>query len=1454
MEVWLSVESPVGEASDVCVEFSESSTVAELATALAPEHGTGPLHLYRLSRPLSPTTRLVDVNLHHGDRIAIGPPRSAQWMPQIGPGTPLVVMNVRGGPSNGSRAMLAAGTHLVGRGQQCHVQVPDDALSREHFVFEVRNEQMKGIRVTVSDVGSSNGVFVDGKRITENRSVGPTTVIEAGHSLFSISALDYVDSRSTVKVVNGQIPFNRPPRMRPKSAERIFRLDAPPDPPEPRRLSAAAMVGPLLLGLPMLAFGLFGGNTTNTALVGLGAASIVGSLAMAVFSWFEDRRTGKGGFAAGRTEFRNELKEVLRKVAAAGAEEIGERRRMGPDAAALIERARTVDPSLWERRPDDPDYLHVSVGWGDQLSAAVVELGDGGDEQLRTEALTAIDSARVLSSVPIVVDIGRFGVVGLSGPADAVDASARWIVAQLATLQSPRDLVIAGAVATDDASSWSFLTWLPHLRSDGSPIEGSHLAVGEAASSSLFEAVNSIIRTRREQRGTQLNDARKPLPSIVLLVSERLRVPRASVTRILEEGPGVGVYVVWLGSRPDALPGECGVIVEVKSLPPTVTVAMPNLGSEVPPGALDQLSAPMAAELALLLAPLRDVTAGGARGQVPRVVSLPELLGLSEATPEAVVRMWQAQPFGVRAPIGVSAGGPFEIDMRHDGPHALVGGTTGAGKSELLQTIVASLAANHPPDRLTFLLVDYKGGAAFKDAVLLPHTVGFVTDLDGHLVHRALVSLNAELRYREHLMRQFGVKDLIEMERRFPDHAPPSLLLVVDEFASLAKELPEFVDGVVNVAQRGRALGIHMILATQRPAGSINDNIRANTNLRIALRFNDEADSQDVIGQRDAAMLPRTLKGRAFARLGQGELTELQVAYAGGHSFSSTESIATPLRVFPIRFGEVVRPPSTAGDEDLGETDLQMLVSAVTDAARLRNIPAQRPPWMPALPSELPLADVPAAGADMAVLGMADLPDEQAQRPSLWDLDVDGNLLVFGASGTGKTTLLRTIALDLAQRHTPGDMRLYALDFATRGLAPLASLPHVGSVISGDDVERVQRLIVMMEREVASRKNAFAGAAVASLGEYRRAGKPLPRIVILLDGYGAFTSIFEKIDFGEWIERLTRLVGEGRPVGIHWVLTADRRAAVGLTLLTTVGSRVILRMADEDEYSSLGLDARVARGADLPAGRCFVGATTEVQLALPGPSAAGEAQVACIEAEGARLRSVFPSAQVPAVGSLPASVAYADLVQPDAGCAAVGIGQSDLATVWVRLADGDLLVAGPNRSGRSAALATLARSIAFTTPNAELFALTPRRSPLNDLALWAGSATSADSAAELLADLAERMAERDGSEPPIVIVVDDGNELTDTAADGHLERLLRRGRDAAIHVVAAAESAGALRTYGGWIPQIRRDRRALLLNPDADIDGDLVGVRLPRRAGGGMPPGRGYLCLDGRIELVQVGL
>ena len=296
--------------------------------------------------------------------------------------------------------------------------------------------------------------------------------------------------------------------------------------------------------------------------------------------------------------------------------------------------------------------------------------------------------------------------------------------------------------------------------------------------------------------------------------------------------------------------------------------------------------------------------------------------------------------------VGESYDGPFGIDIRKDGPHALIAGTTGSGKSELLQTIVASLAVANRPDEMTFVLVDYKGGSAFADCVRLPHTVGMVTDLDPHQVERALASLSAELTRREHILAAAGAKDIEDYQRLVDERRArplPRLVIVIDEFASMVRDLPDFVTGLVNIAQRGRSLGIHLILATQRPSGVVSADIRANTNLRIALRVTDPEESADVIGAPDAAFIAKSTPGRAYVRLGHASLVPFQAGRVGGRRpGTGAAAIVRPWlaavdwaslgRPEPVRPVMAARRSGDHGSEDPGRTD--------PDAARACGSPA----------------------------------------------------------------------------------------------------------------------------------------------------------------------------------------------------------------------------------------------------------------------------------------------------------------------------------------------------------------------------------------------------------------------------------------------------------------------------------------------------------------------------------
>ena len=1457
MELKLVVEARGLGEREVAVDIQPTHLVAELRAALGAHLGlrdVAELDVYclRTGAWLDPGDELRTTGLRSGDRIALADrskPLAGDGQP--GPDGALVDLLVTGGPSAGRRVPLAPGEHRVGSFRYSGIMLDDPTLARIHLIVTVT--PFGG--VTVHDPGSEAGTWVEGRRISDPTEVEHGQVVAAGQSLLTFEHhRPAPPSASAPPDGSGRIPFNRPPRLALPTPEGKFKIDAPPTRPGGGHLPLGSALVPLAMGLGAWWF------FKSPYMLLMAAFSPV----MVFMSLFETRIFGGRAHTRTVAAYREKLEQLDRDMASVQSAEATFFRTTAPDAATLLQRARTLAPSLWERRADHPDWLLLRVGWADRPSCISLDVPQSGEEPLREEAAAVARRHDTHVAAPMLVSLKEFGVLGLSGDQHPLAALARYLGIQLAILHSPEDLALAAAVPPSERKEWSWIGWLPHVHSDSSPVVGPLVVGDRIAARALLDRLLALVTERREIAKSFHGASSERLgPSVVAFLHEEVELPRGAVSTLLEQGPRVGVHAIWLSRSGHALPGECGAIVQLEGAEGRPRLTFPARGQTIEGGGADGASFETALEAALALAPIHDVSSREAAAGIPRRVNLMELLGLQDDPEGRILDYWirdRSSPEErlLSAVWGMGGGGePFSVSLRQDGPHALVGGMTGSGKSELLQSLVASLAAAHSPRSLNFLLVDYKGGAAFKDCIDLPHTVGFVTDLDGHLVNRALVSLRAELRRREEILREARARDLLDLERRAPDRTPASLLIVVDEFAALAAELPEFVDGMVDVAQRGRSLGIHLLLATQRPQGVINDKIRANMNLRVSLRFSDESESMDVVGTKDAAR-PGLPPGRAFARTGPGEVTEFQAAYVGGQSVASTGPAPVPVR--GLGFGGLALAGAerrgTARHED--DTDLMRLVRAINEVARRLALPPQPRPWLPTLPEVLSLDELPAPGPLRGVVGLLD--DPAAQRQALVDLGLEdeGTMLVFGAGGSGKTTLLRSLAVSAALATPPGDLHLYALDFATRGLKPLEALPHCGGVISGDEIERTVRLLRMLRAEVERRRGLLAGTGAATLGEYLSAatGERLPHVLVLVDGYAGFVSTFENIEVGAHIDTLRTLVAEGRPVGIGFVISVDRHTGSVMALNASMARRMILRMATEDDYSYLGLPKSAYHDAHLPPGRGFTDKGLEVQAPIVGRDPAGSAQAAALAQLGAELHQRFGPIEVPQVRLLPKEVARSSLPAPRSAMeAVVGIEDRSLQPVRIDLDEGHFVVAGPRRSGRTTALATFAASLAAAPGAPPLHLLAPRRrNRLTELDIWASVSLGTEDCVEKVRVVAEAGRRQAAGEPAAaaVLVIDDGEELADGSVTD-LDWIAQRGREQGLRVLTGVETQAAQRSYAGWLTQVLRERQGILLDPDTAIDGSLLGApSLPRRTGGPWPPGRGYLVRRGTVELVQV--
>jgi S-DNA-T family DNA segregation ATPase FtsK/SpoIIIE len=1383
----VTVEAEGRSAADVLIEGERSVHARELLPLLAQQVGASADHAVAAFNPrsgawLTGEDELGGADLRDGDRLVLHGHRNGDGAPAgATPPAAVAEMVVTGGPQTGLRIALTAGDHVVGRGPGADVVLGDRSMSRRHLRLALAGED-----ITLTDLGSSNGTFLDEEPVEGTATIAFGEEVEAGRTLFTIEPIAG-RRQGRLASANGRVAFNRPPRVARRRPDALPTAPAVPADEEPARLPIGAAAIPLVLGGAMAAV------TGNVLLLSFALLTPV----MAMWTHFEGRRSGSRRRGDAVERFRREAREAGAALRVARHAEREERRAAAPDAATLRRRAAELDPALWERRPGDDDFLALRVGTADLPPDARIDPPRGGSDALRDELLDELDPAALLPAVPVTLPLAG-GVLGLAGPERAVAGAARWAAIQAAVLHSPADLEIVIALPDSDPG-WGWVTWLPHVPRDG-------VALGATAARRLLTDVASSERR------------------VLAIVDGALAVEPALLTRAAAPGGAV----VWLGRDARELPGTCTHVVEhARDLSVLRTVDVRD-GTETTGVTAEALEPDAAQDIARLLAPIDDAGADADADALPRRVSLLDLLGLPEPTGIAVEQRWSAAADHLRAPIGMTADGPFEIDAgRTEGLRLLLAGMPGAGKSELLQALIVSLAVTHPPDRLTFLLVDYKGGAAFRDAVGLPHAVGLVTDLDQHLAERVRASLIAELRRREALLERHGARSLRELAGKRPGQAPPALLMVIDEFAALVREVPSFVETVVDVAQRGRSLGLHLILATQRPRGAVGDAIRANTNLRIAMRTADRGESEDVIEAGDAAAIPAELPGRAIALTGRRadgspSLTPFQSAYAGGRT-EPAGPLSGP-RVTPLGDHLV-----SAGERVLSQvdgrmpTDLQLLVQAAQAAAERLDLEPSEPPWLPPLPEMLGPDDLEPAGDGGVSIGLIDEPARQRIRPLAVDLAREGSALIYGASGSGKTVVLQTLARGLSESASPGDLQIYGLDFASGALRTIEALPHCGSVVRGDERERVMRLLASLRRTLQARKQLGADAP------------PAPRIVLLVDGYGAFASAYERVDFGEPVQLLARLAAEGRPLGLHVVATADRRADVPGALAGVVPLRLVLRLADADELVALGVPRSAVSGAELPPGRGFLQDGTEFQIALPGD----------LDALGAELLA-RDRLRAPAVGVLPAHVARDQLPVPDAPLRAVlGLDDELLAPATFDLDDGSFLIAGPRGSGRSTALATIAGSLRRGAADLPIHLLAPRRTAIADDPVFASAAVGVDACTAA----AERLAAEPGE---FIVMVDDAVELAEGAAAPSLDVLRRRADEGRVRIVAAADGPGLQRLFGGWLRDLRQEGRGLLLSPAGEADGDVLGVRLPRGGPGPLPPGRGYLVARGVARLVQV--
>ncbi|HSU48666.1 MAG TPA: FtsK/SpoIIIE domain-containing protein, partial [Arthrobacter sp.] len=1007
MRIRLTLRREPADAKDLAVTVDGMATVADIATVLwaadPDRKGTPPPDNLSLrideafvgagisGNILSREDNLLESGLRPGSVVSLAQVSKQFHEPGASRGPAAATLRVLSGPDVGREFSLPTGTSYIGRDRDVDIRLTDPLTSKRHARITV------GEGIEIVDTNSANGLLMDGLPVTR-ATLNSSDTVTLGDTTVTVVPLGHNHAAAPTSPL---VDFNRSPRVVPRFEVPKRVLPAGPKRPEDQPFPYIMLVAPLMMGAVIFAVTQ---NVLSMVFMLMMPLFIVGHYVDQKMRTRKQQKEQLKQFRASMAAFRQDITELQQVERAVRLQE-------APSVSDTVDAIYKLGPLLWTHRPEHSSFLGLRFGLGTSPSRIPLEEPSNNDTEVQysREIQDCIKQFSEIEGVPVVSQLRTSGALGIAGARGLVDDVARGMVLQLVGLHSPAEVVLTAITSAQSRGRWNWLQWLPHVGSGYSPLGGDHLAAGSAGGSSLVARLEDLVDAREaaaKRSGPDLRPGIDPmkheleepvLPSVLVVVEDDAPVDRGRLTRLAERGPDSGVHVLWVATDIQALPAACRDFMVVDGDHGTTTGQV-RLGRHTYPVSCESVDAELAAQLARMLAPVVDVGKPvNDDSDLPRAVSYATLIGKDFLdNPQAVAERWtennsvhatavanRKDNGTLRALVGSKGIEPLYLDLKNEGPHALVGGTTGAGKSEFLQSWVMGMAAAYSPDRVSFLFVDYKGGAAFADCINLPHTVGLVTDLSPHLVRRALTSLRAELHYREQLLNRKKAKDLLALHREADPDAPPYLVIIVDEFAALANDVPEFVDGVVDVAARGRSLGLHLILATQRPAGVIKDNLRANTNLRVALRMADEDDATDILGVPDAAYFDPAIPGRGAAKTGPGRIQGFQTGYAGG--WTTDKPQRPQIDIVEMAFGsgpswEAPAPDKPVVQEPAGPNDIARMTSTIVHAADSLAIQPPRKPWLDELAKTYDFSKLPNPRTDeQLLLGVADDPVHQDQ-------------------------------------------------------------------------------------------------------------------------------------------------------------------------------------------------------------------------------------------------------------------------------------------------------------------------------------------------------------------------------------------------------------------------------------------------------------------------------------------
>lgn len=1146
-------------------------------------------------------------------------------------------INVKINDSNENAIIFAEDTDISRRTFRKYVitepaKIKIGRSSSNNFCYDNRFVSNKHAELTydgqnwvLEDLDSTNGTYVNSFRVKKCQ-------LHAGDSIFIMGLkivvganyvatnnpdellifnncpylLDFIPQKIEVNNVvpglNDKKYFFRQPRFQKKIEQESITIDNPPQPEKMETVPMALMLGPsLTMGMTSVTTAMFsvsntissGGDITQTMpTIIMSVSMLLGTVLWPILTKkYENRQKIKNEqrrqekYMAYLESIRDEIKRISKEQADILHESI-----VSPHECAL--RVENISDTLWERTNRHSDFLELRLGTGVLPMALEVKCQEKKfsmeNDNLQSAMFALGTEPKVLNDVPVSVSLIENSIIGVYGNYGSRMNTVKSFILQVMALHGYDEVKIMLITDEKEEREWNFVKFIPHFWSDDKKVR--FLACSENEAKDLSVYIENNILNKIEVDTSQ-KKIYKP-HHIIITSSKKNSEKCEALQKLIKLEGGEGYSILQLAEELKDLSKETKMVVSVDEDKCRIFDRddVTGRGIAFVPDKINEIDF---MSLSKMLANI-ELESDEDAFSLPSMLTFLEMFNVGKIEHLNSLTRWKENnPTNtLQTPIGVDLHGEtFSLDLheKFHGPHGLVAGMTGSGKSEFIITYILSLAVNFHPDEVAFILIDYKGGGltgAFEDSdkgIKLPHLAGTITNLDGAAVKRSLISIQSELRRRQAIFNEArkksneGTMDIYKYQKLYRekvvDEAVPHLFIISDEFAELKSQQPEFMEQLISAARIGRSLGVHLILATQKPNGVVDDQIWSNSKFRVCLKVQEKADSQDMIKCPDAAELTQT--GRFYLQVGFNELFMLgQSAWCGAEYIPSeaiTKTYDSSVQVVD-NLGRVVMNIKSSKKATKGKRAKQIvsIVKYLSDLAVEENINV-RPLWLDPISPMIYLEDiikkynVKTGGRILnPVVGEYDDPFNQKQDVLTIPLTEEGNCLVYGASGNGKNTFLTTLAYYLINYHSVDEVNLYMLDYGAETLKNFEKAPHVGGVVLTADEEKTFSLFRMLKDEITNRRVLFSEYG----GDYQTycatSGSTLPNIVVIINNFAGFAELYEDLQ-----EELVVLTRDCTKLGIYFIISSSSTSAIRYKLQQNFKLMLTMQLNDAMDYSMI---------------------------------------------------------------------------------------------------------------------------------------------------------------------------------------------------------------------------------------------------------------------------------------------